>query len=68
VLLRDPQLPAELLPSNWNGTVAYQLCRNVYLAIYQQADEYLTAMMETADGPLPLPDKRFMNRFGGLDQ
>jgi phenylacetic acid degradation operon negative regulatory protein len=68
VLLRDPQLPAELLPSNWHGTAAYQLCRNLYRAVYSHADEYLTDAMETADGPLPPPDKRFMARFGGLDQ
>lgn len=68
VLLRDPQLPGELLPSTWNGTVAYQLCRNLYLAIYRQADEYLTATMETADGPLPPAGSGFMQRFGGLDQ
>jgi len=68
VLLRDPQLPAELLPSNWHGTAAYQLCRNLYRAVYSHADEYLTDAMETADGPLPPPDRRFMARFGGLDQ
>lgn len=67
VLLRDPQLPADLLPSNWHGTAAYQLCRNLYRAVYSQADQYLTAMMETADGPLPPPSKDFMRRFGGLE-
>lgn len=68
VLLRDPQLPVELLPSNWQGSAAYQLCRNLYRAVYRQADLYLTASMETADGPLPPPHKLFMHRFGGLDQ
>jgi phenylacetic acid degradation operon negative regulatory protein len=68
VLLRDPQLPADLLPSNWHGTAAYQLCRNLYLAVYQRADEHLTDVMETADGPLPPPNKQFMQRFGGLDR
>ncbi len=67
-LLRDPQLPADLLPSNWHGTAAYQLCRNLYIALYQRADEYLTGIMETADGPLPPPNKQFMRRFGGLDR
>lgn len=67
VLLRDPQLPAELLPSGWHGTAAYQLCRNLYRAVYQPADQYLTEMLETADGPLPPADKPFMQRFGGLE-
>jgi phenylacetic acid degradation operon negative regulatory protein len=66
VLLRDPQLPAELLPAAWHGTAAYQLCRNLYLAVYRQANEYLSARMETADGPLPPPTPDFMQRFGGL--
>lgn len=67
VLLRDPQLPAELLPARWHGSAAYQLCRNLYQAVYRQADRYLTATMETADGPLPPVNKVFMSRFGGLE-
>jgi len=66
VLLRDPQLPAALLPAGWHGTAAYQLCRNLYLAIYAQSDAYLSETMETADGPLPPPAGGFMQRFGGL--
>ena len=66
VLLRDPQLPAELLPSDWHGTAAYQLCRNLYRALFEAADDYLSAVMETADGPLPPPNKRYFQRFGGL--
>ncbi len=68
VLLRDPQLPGELLPTGWHGTAAYQLCRNLYLAIHVQADAYLSATLETADGPLPPPTSGFMQRFGGLEQ
>ena len=67
VLLRDPQLPADLLPSKWHGTAAYQLCRNLYRAVFHQADQYLTATMETADGQLPPPNTQFMKRFGGLE-
>ncbi len=67
VLLRDPQLPAELLPAGWHGAAAYQLCRNLYQAVYAQADNYLTEIMETASGPLPMPSKEFSQRFGGLD-
>jgi len=67
VLLRDPQLPAELLPSGWHGTAAYQLCRNLYRAICEQADDYLTEVMETAEGPLPPPAKAYFKRFGGID-
>ena len=67
VLLRDPQLPAELLPATWHGAAAYRLCRNLYRAAYKAADEYLSAVMETASGPLPPVDDAFWQRFGGLD-
>jgi len=66
VLLRDPQLPAELLPANWHGAAAYQLCRNLYRIVYAKADSYLDDTVETADGPLPPPTSSFMQRFGGL--
>ena len=67
VLLRDPQLPADLLPAGWHGTAAYQLCRNLYQAVYAAADDYLGATLETAEGPLPPPAPAFMQRFGGLN-
>jgi phenylacetic acid degradation operon negative regulatory protein len=66
VLLRDPQLPAELLPSSWHGAPAYQLCRNLYRALFRETDEYLREAMETADGPLPPPGATYLQRFGGL--
>ncbi|MCP4300511.1 MAG: phenylacetic acid degradation operon negative regulatory protein PaaX [Gammaproteobacteria bacterium] len=66
VLLRDPWLPAELLPANWHGAAAYQLCRNLYRVVYARADSYLNNTIETADGPLPPPVSSFMQRFGGL--
>lgn len=68
VLLRDPWLPAELLPSGWHGAAAYQLCRNLYRGVYAQADAHLDNMMETVDGPLPPPARSFTRRFGGLDE
>ena len=66
VLLRDPQLPEELLPAGWHGTAAYQLCRNLYRGLHRAADDYLGAFMETADGPLPPPTGNYLQRFGGL--
>ncbi len=66
VLLRDPWLPAELLPNGWHGGAAYQLCRNLYRAVHARADAYLDDTMETADGPLPPPSTVYLQRFGGL--
>ena len=66
VMLRDPQLPAELLPPDWHGNNAYRLCRNLYRAVHERADDYLSEVMETASGPLPPPDAAYLKRFGGL--
>ncbi len=66
ILLRDPLLPAEMLPAGWHGTPAYQLCRNLYRLIFSPAEEFLTNEFETADGPLPPPAPEFYTRFGGL--
>ncbi len=68
IMLRDPVLPAELLPAEWHGAAAYRLCTNLYRVLYQPADQYLSATMTTADGPLPPPSNVFLTRFGGLDK
>src|SRR5690554_3427389 len=68
VLLRDPLLPDELLPGDWEGRSAKQLCRNLYRAIYGRADEYLAGILENASGPLPGPSQGFYRRFGGLTE
>jgi phenylacetic acid degradation operon negative regulatory protein len=67
ILLRDPLLPAEMLPAGWHGTAAYQLCRDLYQLVRKPADEYMTGELETADGPLPPPVPEFFERFGGLE-
>lgn len=67
LLLRDPQLPDELLPGDWEGRAARQLCRNIYRLIYAKAEEWLNGTLETADGPLPDVGESFYRRFGGLN-
>lgn len=66
LLLRDPQLPADVLPENWPGDTARRLCRNLYRAIQPAAERHLSRMLETAEGPLPEPSPSFYERFGGL--
>ncbi|MBB4264942.1 phenylacetic acid degradation operon negative regulatory protein PaaX [Roseospira visakhapatnamensis] len=67
VLLRDPLLPAEVLPDDWPGAAARQLCRTLYRATQAAAERHLMARLETADGPLPDAAPAFHARFGGLD-
>ena len=66
IMLRDPWLPDALLPDRWPGLAAYQLCRNIYSLIAQPTEDYLTANLVTADGPLPPAEPAFFQRFGGL--
>lgn len=66
LLLRDPQLPADVLPTDWYGAAARLLCRNLYRTIFRQAECYLDTVFETAEGPLPEPAAYFYSRFGGL--
>ena len=66
VLLRDPQMPSELLPDGWHGTKAYTLCRELYRRTYERADDYLSAAVATIEGPLPPPAADYNRRFGGL--
>lgn len=66
ILLRDPFLPAELLPERWNGVSAYQLCRNIYSLVAGSTEEFLTEALENADGPLPPAGPLFYERFGGI--
>ncbi|WP_462384088.1 phenylacetic acid degradation operon negative regulatory protein PaaX [Pseudomonas sp. Marseille-QA0892] len=66
LLLRDPQLPDELLPSDWEGRSARLLCRNLYRALCPPAETLLLKTLETADGPVPEANEAFYRRFGGL--
>jgi phenylacetic acid degradation operon negative regulatory protein len=66
ILLRDPQLPADLLPDDWHGLEAYRLCRSLYRSVFAAADDFLAAAISTPDGPLPLPGDDYYRRFGGL--
>jgi phenylacetic acid degradation operon negative regulatory protein len=65
-LLRDPGLPAELLPPHWPGAAARLLCRNLYRLVQAGAETYLSRTLETADGPAPDADRSYFERFGGL--
>lgn len=66
IILRDPELPAELLSPDWAGSSARVLCRNLYRRAAPAAERHVQAVLETADGPLPEPRPYYFQRFGGL--
>jgi phenylacetic acid degradation operon negative regulatory protein len=64
--LRDPLLPASLLPSDWVGGVAYSLCRETYSRVFAPAEVWLTQEAESTQGRLPAADRDALRRFGGM--
>jgi phenylacetic acid degradation operon negative regulatory protein len=63
VQLRDPQLPRQLLPAEWPGDNARQICRELYTLVRAQSEQHLTNLLETADGRLPEAAPYFELRF-----
>lgn len=66
ILLKDTELPDELLPNDWAGKAAFNLTANIYRATFEDAESYLLSTMETSEGPLPRAVDEFYHRFGGL--
>jgi phenylacetic acid degradation operon negative regulatory protein len=65
--LRDPLLPHSLLPKDWIGVRAYELCRDLYRAVFAAAEQHVSATAETLDGKLASPSRDTFKRFGGLE-
>jgi phenylacetic acid degradation operon negative regulatory protein len=62
IALRDPHLPAALLPKHWPGFTARHLCISIYAALAPASERWLDGV-ENASGPLPRgPDP--LLRFG----
>ena len=66
VTLHDPQIPAELLPEEWPGHHAYELCHRIYQSIYRDAEAFLNQTVNSSGGRLPDLSPWFFQRFGGL--
>ena len=66
VLLRDPMLPAELLPAGWNGNRARALFQEIYRRVWEGAEQHLMTVLENETGKLPPAPEEFYRRFGGL--
>jgi phenylacetic acid degradation operon negative regulatory protein len=66
--LRDPLLPHSLLPEDWIGAQAYELCGSLYRAVFSPADQFVSDVAETLSGKLTRPSRQTFRRFGGLDE
>ncbi|RJF96349.1 phenylacetic acid degradation operon negative regulatory protein PaaX [Noviherbaspirillum saxi] len=66
VQLHDPQLPLELLPENWPGKTAHELCHRIYEVTHAQAEQFITETLRREDEEAPEAAPYFYQRFGGL--
>ncbi|HCQ5206775.1 TPA: phenylacetic acid degradation operon negative regulatory protein PaaX [Acinetobacter baumannii] len=66
ILLKDPALPLELLPTDWPAISARTLSMNIYKKVFEPADEYFLSDAATAEGPMPNATAHYWRRFGGL--
>ena len=65
VVLRDPLLPLALLPRDWPGRVARQLCGEIYRGLLPASEQWLDRHASNENGPLPPAGKELWRRFGG---
>jgi phenylacetic acid degradation operon negative regulatory protein len=64
--LQDPALPGALLPRDWVGAAAYELCRRLYARVFARAETHLSACARRLHRPLPSAERGVRARFGGL--
>lgn len=63
VVLRDPLLPAALLPRDWPGRAARQLCGEIYRGVLPASEQWLDRHASNENGPLPAAGKELSRRF-----
>jgi phenylacetic acid degradation operon negative regulatory protein len=63
VVLRDPGLPAGLLPGGWPGMQARALAARLYRRLVPPSERWLDTHARGEKGPLRAPDATFSERF-----
>ena len=66
VVLRDPLLPQALLPADWPGGAARELCGEVYRELLPASERWLDRHASNEDGPLPSAKAVLARRFGSI--
>jgi phenylacetic acid degradation operon negative regulatory protein len=65
VMLHDPLLPVALLPVDWPGRAARELCREIYRGLLAPSEQWLDRNGSNETGPLPAAGAELRRRFGG---
>ncbi|MFX5705521.1 PaaX family transcriptional regulator C-terminal domain-containing protein, partial [Acinetobacter baumannii] len=68
VILRDPLLPAGLLPPAWPALDARALCARLYQALLPASESWLDDHGESASGPLRPPGPELGRRFSDVQR
>lgn len=63
IVLRDPRLPARLLPTDWRGHEAEALCATLYKRLLAPSDAWLKTAAVGRKGRLPTPNRDYDKRF-----
>ncbi|UTW46671.1 phenylacetic acid degradation operon negative regulatory protein PaaX [bacterium SCSIO 12696] len=66
LLLKDAELPQELLPADWEAKEVHDMTADLYRQIQENAMAFAITSMETANGCLPDAEADYFSRFGGL--
>jgi phenylacetic acid degradation operon negative regulatory protein len=64
VVLRDPLLPTALLPVDWPGRAARELCGEIYRGLLPASEQWLDRHASNESGPLPAAGPELARRFG----
>ena len=63
VVLRDPLLPTALLPKDWPGRAARNLCDEIYRGLLPASEQWLDANGLNENGKLPPAGDELARRF-----
>ncbi|MDP3691986.1 phenylacetic acid degradation operon negative regulatory protein PaaX [Bradyrhizobium sp.] len=66
VVLRDPLLPTDLLPADWPGRAARQLCGEIYRGVLPASEQWLDRHGSNPSGPLPAAGAELARRFAAM--
>ena len=65
-VLKDPLLPAQLLPEPWAGLAARALCGTVYRSLLPSSEQWIDSHARNDKGALPEADSGFGQRFASV--
>lgn len=66
IVLRDPALPAAMLPANWPGNAARKLAAEIYSRVLGASERYLEGCQADETHRLPKPNSSLGQRFAAL--